>query len=162
MLVKVEQILQDAINKCRNLSHNFNPPTLQHFGLIPAIECLIQELNQQFGLNVKFELKTKRQINNQSLKTIIFRSVQELLFNVIKHSGIKTAHVILSQRKDALVITVSDQGRGFNPEILKSLNVKTGLGLVCLRERIYAIRGKLKIKSAPGKGSKFILTIPFG
>ncbi len=159
-LIGVEQILQSAINKCRNLSHSFNPPTLQHFGLIPALDWLLQEMKEQFGLKVHFELNTRRQFRNESLKKMMFRSVQELLFNVVKHSGMKTAHVKLSEVKDALVITISDQGRGFNPDILKSSNVKTGLGLVCLRERARAAGGSLKIKSAPGQGSKFILTMP--
>lgn len=159
-LVAVMKMLEESIKKSRQLSHDLNPPPLQHFGLIPALDWLFHQMENQFGLKIMLELNTRRQFKNESLKIFMFRSVQELLFNVVKHSGVKKACVKLFEVKDALVITIRDQGRGFNPEILESLNVKTGLGLACIRERARAIGGDLKVESAPGDGCKCILTIP--
>jgi signal transduction histidine kinase len=86
--------------------------------------------------------------------------MQELLFNVHKHSGVKVAKVELSHQNDLLILTVSDQGRGFNPESLDSAVAQDGFGLLSLRERVDYIGGNLRIESAPGNGSKFILSIP--
>jgi PAS domain S-box-containing protein len=159
-LTAVELMLEESIKKSRRLSHELNPPSLHHFGLIPALEWLFQKMDEQFGLNIQFEVKQKQQFKNESLKICMFRSVQEILFNVVKHAGVKSARVELSGTNDDFIITISDQGRGFNPTILESSNVKSGLGLICLRERARAIGGSLKIESAPGRGSRFMLKIP--
>lgn len=90
----------------------------------------------------------------------MFRAVQELLFNVVKHAGVKSARLTLFESGDNFIITVSDRGRGFNPEILNSSNKKTGIGLITVRERASYIGGSLTIESTPGKGSSFTLAIP--
>ncbi len=156
----VMKMLDDSIKKTRQLSHELNPPTLHRFGLIQALKWLFQQMKKQFGLEIDFEIKSSRQFKNKSLKICMFRSVQEILFNVAKHAGVNSARVVFSSTDDSIVVTISDQGRGFNPDILETSDVQHGLGLLCLRERAQTIGGSLKIESAPGQGSKFTLTIP--
>ena len=73
--------------------------------------------------------------------------------------GVDNAHVIVSRNGDNLIIVVSDQGQGFNPEELV-IGGEIGLGLSALKERTRSIGGSLEIKSAPGKGSRFTLMVP--
>jgi signal transduction histidine kinase len=86
--------------------------------------------------------------------------VQELLFNIVKHSGVKKAAVGVEMTDHLALVTVCDRGRGFNPEILDSVSEGHGLGLLSLRERISYIGGNLSIDSAKGQESRFTLTFP--
>ncbi|MFO8085846.1 MAG: PAS domain S-box protein [Desulfobacterales bacterium] len=162
MLANLEQMLEESIKKSRQLSHELSPPMLYQLGLVAALKWLVQQMDEQFGLQVLLKIKTEQQFENESLKICVFRSVQELLLNVIKHAGVKSAHLILSGSGDNFVITVSDQGCGFDPDILNNSNNKVGFGLITIKERASYIGGNLTIESTPGKGSSFTLTIPLG
>jgi PAS domain S-box-containing protein len=159
VLLDVQNILDESLVKARNLSHELSPPVLYHSGLNTSLKWLVQKMDEQFGLKVQLEDLTELKIKNASLEIFLFRAVQELLFNTVKHAGEKRAQVVLSSSSGNLSLTVSDQGRGFDPHILEQTG-KTGFGLMTIRERVRYIGGSLKIQSAPGKGSRFILNIP--
>jgi CheY-like chemotaxis protein len=90
----------------------------------------------------------------------VFRAVKELLFNITKHAGVEKALVELSSTDRDFVITVSDQGKGFDSEVLKPTAAIYGLGLLSIRERVRHIGGDLIIESAPGRGSSFKIIVP--
>jgi CheY-like chemotaxis protein len=115
-------------------------------------------MKQQFGLEVELETKAELQSLSTPLKVFAFRAVQELLFNVVKHAGVGKARTSVASSGDSLVVTVGDQGRGFDPGILTT--PAAGFGLFSLRERANYIGGSLSIESAPGQGSRFTLTLP--
>lgn len=159
VFANIDRLLEEAIAVSRGLSQQLSPPVLHQFGLAAALEWLARENDEQFGLKVQLETHAP-DVKDSSLKVFIFRAVQELLFNIVKHSGVKSANVILTAVDQHLVLTISDPGRGFDPEILNSPVKKGGLGLVSLRERVRAIGGDLVIDSAPGRGCRFTLTVP--
>ena len=164
LLENVEKLLFEAIGKSRNLSQELSPPVLQLPGLIPSLRWLIQRMWDQFGLEVQLRSDDVDFSENASMKAFAFRAVQELLFNIVKHSDVKKAHIDISGSDSRLVIRVSDQGKGFDPTILDSQSASTGLGLglLSLRERASYIGGAFSIESAPGQGSRFILELPLG
>ena len=155
----VEKLLDESIRKSRQLVHKLSPPVLQ-MGLVPAIKWLAQQMEEQFGLKIQLEIKAERHFENESLRSFMFRSVKELLFNIVKHAGVKNARLILSRSKNALIITIIDKGCGFNTDILNKLPQKVGFGLLTIKERADYIGGSLTIDSTPAKGSKFTLTMP--
>jgi len=159
-LAKVDWLLKESIKKSRHLSHELSPAALDHSGLVPALKWLAQQMSEQFGLQVQLEEDASRQFEIGALKAFMFRAVQELLFNVVKHAGVNSARIFLTGSDDSLIITVSDQGRGFDPGDLDSATAKAGLGLLSLRERADYIGGGLVIESAPGRGSRFTLSVP--
>ena len=159
-LVDIHLLLKESIEKSRRLSHELSPPILQHSGLIGALQWLGLRMEEQFDLKVQLEVATEPLVENATMKRFLFRSVQELLFNAVKHSGVKRARIVLLSSEGAIKITVSDEGRGFDPNILNE--VEPGFGLMTIRERVSHIGGKLQIRSAPGKGSRFTITVPFG
>jgi PAS domain S-box-containing protein len=158
-LLDVEQLLEESIDKARRLSHELSPAVLHHAGLVPALEWLGRKMHEQFGLQVQLDAAA-HQLPSATLKVFLFRAAQELLYNVIKHSGVKCAHVVLSERNGATVLTVSDEGRGVDPAILSSPSVTTGVGLLSLWERANSIGGCLSIESLPGQGTRLTLTVP--
>ncbi len=160
VLLYVEQLLQDSIDKSRRLSHELSPPVLNHSGLVAALKWLAARMEEQFGLQVEFEADADGQFDNEPVKVFMFRAVQELLFNIVKHAGVKIARVQICRKESNIVTTVSDRGRGFISEVLNSTSEKAGFGLMSIRERASYIGGGLEIESTPGKGSRFTLTLP--
>ena len=161
-LEKVEQLLGDTLEQSRRLSHELSPPVLHQFGLAAALEWLIRHMDEKFDLKVRLESKLMSEIGDAAVKIFLFRAAQELLFNVVKHSGdgIDSADVYLYDSDNVITLSVSDQGKGFDPGILDSLTRESGIGLLSLRERATAIGGNLDIESAPGRGSRFTITAP--
>jgi CheY-like chemotaxis protein len=159
-LVDIELLLKESIEKSRRLSHELSPPVLQHSGLLGVLQWLGRRMGEQFNLKVELEATAEPVIEDATLKSFLFRSVQELLFNSVKHSGVNRAGIILSGSERQIKITVSDEGRGFDPNILN--DVETGFGLMTIRERASYIGGCLDIDSSPGKGSRFTITVPLG
>ena len=163
ILADVEWMLEKSIATSRSLSHELSPPVLDHSGLVAALSWLSGQMQKQFGLQVELKAEESQQVASAPLKVFLFRSVQELLFNVVKHSGVKSASVLFATSSIGFFdLTVSDRGRGFNPAILNSTGIPDGLGLVSLRERASHIGGILEIESSPGQGSRFTLRVPVG
>ncbi len=153
-------MLSDSISKARQLSHELSPAVLHHLGLLAALRGLCQQMDERFGLTVQLQADAAEQFENMPLKSFVFRAIQELLFNIAKHAGVKEAAVALSRSANEMAVTVSDKGRGFDPTVLDSLPEKVGLGLLSLRERASYVGGCLSVESTPGKGSRFTLTLP--
>ncbi len=160
MLSDVERLLSESIDKSRRLSLELNPAVLHHSGLAEGLKWLTKHMDEAFGLIVQLGVNGTGDIDNAPLKLFLFRAVQELLFNVVKHSGVKKALVELTRRNGFLVLTVSDRGKGLNPQILDNASAPSGLGLLSLRERALYIGGSFVIESAPDLGSRFTLTVP--
>jgi PAS domain S-box-containing protein len=160
-LANVVQLLEESIDKSRRLSYELSPAMLHHSGLVTALQWLARQQGEQFGLHVELESNGDQQLENTHLKVFLFRAVQELLFNIVKHARVKSARVVLSFSDNCISISVSDMGCGFNPLILDNHLFTEGLGLLSLRERAKYMGGNLVIESVPGKGSCFKLTVPF-
>jgi PAS domain S-box-containing protein len=160
-LLNVMKLLKESIAKSRRLSYELSPAMLHHSGLVTALQWLARQQGEQFGLLVELESNGDQQLESTHLKVFLFRAVQELLFNIVKHAKVKSARVVLSISDNCISISVSDKGCGFNPRILDNHVFTEGLGLLSLRERAKYIGGNLVIESVPGKGSCFTLTVPF-
>jgi PAS domain S-box-containing protein len=160
MIKNVWQIVGDSIVKTRQLSHELSPAVLHHSGLIAGLKWLSDQMNGQFGLITAIEQNTDMLLESTSLKVFLFRAVQELLFNIVKHAGVKTARINLSSSNEFFAVTVSDQGQGFDPAKLEKPSAFIGFGLLTIKERAEFIGGSLTIESAPGKGSRFTLKVP--
>ncbi|KJS28291.1 MAG: hypothetical protein VR64_25140 [Desulfatitalea sp. BRH_c12] len=159
-LSEVERMLSESICKARQLSHEISPAVLQHSDLVSAMRWLCQNVSEQFKVNVKLNLVKADQLQDLAPNIFVFRAVQELLFNIFKHAGVKSACVDMGHFEDGIIVTVSDEGKGFDPDILDANPEKAGLGLLSLRERASYIGGSLTIESAKGRGSRFTLTCP--
>jgi PAS domain S-box-containing protein len=159
-LENVGRLLAESIGKSRSLSQELSPAILYHSDLGTALQWLARHMGERFDLAVELEIGTRQTIADKPITIFIFRAVQELLFNVVKHARVTRARVVLSDSDEGLSVTVSDEGQGFDPAILDVATSKGGLGLLSLRERTSYVGGHLMIESAPGQGSRFNLTVP--
>jgi PAS domain S-box-containing protein len=161
MLERVEQLLAESIAKSRRLSHDLCPAVLYHSGLVPALEWVVRQMSEQFGLNVRMDVDTVQPLADAPVKVFVFRAVQELLFNIVKHAQVKDATLAISNF-DAhhLVVVVSDRGCGFHAEKPDLPTTAEGFGLLTIRERAHYIGGRLLVESLPGSGSRIELRVP--
>jgi len=161
LLAKVDDLLKQSIDKARLLTQELSPMAIYHSDLNASLKWLAVKMKEQFGLDVDMESTETFTIENESVRVFLFRAVQELLFNVVKHSGVDSAGIVFFASDGKLVVTVSDHGQGFNPSILDASNTDIGIGLLSLRERAIAMGGSLQIASIPDSGSQFTLSVPF-
>ena len=160
-LKKVNDLLEESIKKSRSLSAELSPAIVYLSGLDAALKLLVSQMKEQFGLAVQLDTDEAYAIEDEALRVFFFRAVQELLFNIVKHSGVNNARVILSASDQLFAIRVSDQGRGFDPETLNDSSANRGIGLLSLQVRAKAMGGSLLIESSPGEGCCFTLSVPY-
>lgn len=145
---------------CRDLTTQLAPPTLYDDGFCPALRWLSDWFKEKQELKVNLELIDEPEPFNEELSVLLFQSVRELLFNVVKHAMTSEATVTV-ESGDAgwMKVTVTDRGRGF--EAANAVAASTGgFGLFSLRERMGIMGGDVKLQSAPGQGTRVILSVP--
>jgi PAS domain S-box-containing protein len=160
---EIEILLNEAVKVSRTLAAELSPPILHDSGLLAGLEWLARWKSDKHG--IKVELKMEQMdapMLLEEVKVFLFEAVRELLLNVVKHSGTKSATINLSHEDNRhLKISVTDDGRGFDAAMITAGNQEIGgLGLFSIRERISLIGGKFEYDSSPGKGARFTLTVP--
>ncbi len=154
---QVKQMLKDAIERSRSLSHELAPAVLYQSNLGDTFEWLAREVQQKHGLSVHVEVRGDVDSRSEPLRAFLYRAAQELLFNMVKHADVKASKLRLQRQRGQLWLTVSDRGRGFDP---KSLAQTAGFGLLSLRERVELLGGRMKIRSARGRGTTILIGLP--
>ncbi len=160
-----EEVL-DMVGQCltitRSLTSELHPPVLQLKGLAAAIEWVARAMSQKHGLRVHVKVEGEIPALAEDVKILLFEAARELLFNVVKHARAESATVSLRCASGSAVeLAVSDDGLGFEPqESVRAGKDGGGFGLVCIRERLDLVGGVLNIVAAPGRGSRFTLTLP--
>ncbi len=156
------QAIEEAIRESKSLVLELSPPILREGGLIQAIKWIGLWMNEKHGLTVKMVADDRVGEVGEDLRVAIFHSVRELLFNVVKHSGVTFAEVEITVRPDQQVqVRVSDQGRGYSPSTPKSDDeLDGGFGQLAIRERFSSLGGRISVESAPGQGCRVTLIAP--
>ncbi len=156
---EVEELLDESISTSRSLTAELSPPILHEAGLNEGLQWLARRMADTQGLFVNLELNECGPLP-EDLRILLFQSVRELLFNIVKHAQVRSAVVNLRQLGGLLQVTVSDQGTGFDPDMLLPGEGSRGFGLLSIQERLQYVGGKLEIQSEPGRGSRFVLCVP--
>lgn len=154
--------IDEAIDAARSLAVDIYPPVLQRHGLPAALAWLATWMQEKHGLTVTLSADPAADVDDRDTRTLLFESVRELLFDVVKHAGVTDAAVEVSTRPDGtLHITVRDDGVGFDPTSVLAGNGRgSGLGLVRIREHVASLGGVFEIDSARGRGARFRLQVP--
>lgn len=156
----VTQLLDQAIETARTLSHELSPSVLRQEGLVPALSWLGDVMRSRYGLQVSIEVSGAARDCGDTLRTLLFRVAQELLFNVVKHASAHEASLHLAMQPDRVRLEVRDGGCGFDPDGLTQGDDTHGLGLFSIEERIVLFGGRMEIDSEPGKGTAVRITVP--
>jgi signal transduction histidine kinase len=158
-------LVQEMNKEVRTISHLLHPPLLDEAGLESAIRWYIDGFAQRSSVEVRLDLPRDFERLSRDLETAIFRTVQECLTNIHRHSESPTADVRIVRRDGNVCVEVEDKGKGISPEKLGQLAAAgtPGVGIRGMRERIRQIGGTLEIHSR-GEGSGTIVTarLPVG
>lgn len=157
-LHKSISMIDDSIKEIRNISHNMMPATLQHFGIIKAIEEFTDRMNQSEKAKISFEyFDVNEEQLNSTFKLMLYRITQEIMNNTIKHANATNINIQLIGDENELILTIEDNGKGFDVE--KAMQ-EEGIGLKNIQLRVDYLKGNLNIDSTIGKGTTTIIEIP--
>jgi PAS domain S-box-containing protein len=155
------RLLEKALQTAKTLSIELNPPILNTEGLDLALEWLVKHMKLNYGLRVDFHKSREAELVKNETQLMLTQMVRELLYNVVEHSGVHSARLEVFCKNDTMQITVSDRGKGFNPdEVLVEDSNKTRLGLLSIRERLRLFGGDLMIDSEINKGTRMVILLP--
>ncbi|HKE82553.1 MAG TPA: PAS domain S-box protein [Vicinamibacterales bacterium] len=163
LIARAKAHVDEAAAAARSLSVELFPPLLHSSGLPIALAWLADSTKTKYGLEVRLSADPRANSDRRDVRTLLFESVRELLFNVVKHAQVDSVTVdLVLDGDDCLCITVTDRGIGFDPIKLADLERvgPTGWGLFSIRERLMLLGGRLEIESAPGQGTRFRLVVP--
>jgi signal transduction histidine kinase len=156
----LDELRQDTANvtdDVHRLSHRLHSATLDHLGLVPALQRLADDFSTRTSISVEFTHEPLPANPPPDVALCLFRIAQESLNNVAKHSQARSAHVHLLASNDGIRLTVEDDGVGFD---MADLATVTGLGFVSMGERLRVLHGTLRVDSAPGRGTRIEAAMP--
>jgi len=152
------ELLDEVREQLRRLSHELRPLILDQLGLMPALNFLADGVKIRNGLEVAITGSTDGRLH-PSIETVLYRTVQEALSNVTRHSHANQARVNVMIKSNIIYCTIKDDGIGFEVSHDKKASFQ-GLGLIGIQERVTALQGSLNVSSAPGSGTTLQVSIP--
>ena len=154
------QLIEGAIHDTRSLIFELSPPILYELGLEPAVEWLVERLEERVGIAGTFQGDRAAKPLAQDLQVALFQAVRELLENVGKHARATRFEVTLARDGQRIRMQIEDDGVGFDPAVLSSSPPGKGYGLFNIKERLGLLGGTLEIESNPGAGTRVLLSAP--
>ncbi|NAS31676.1 hypothetical protein GTQ40_11885 [Flavobacteriaceae bacterium R38] len=154
---KTDQLIADAYQKTRNIAHAKNSGVIANQGLLPAIQKMAKKISLANKIEVTVHEANLTQRLENTLEITIFRIVQELVTNCIKHASASQITIYLTEHEESLNVMVEDNGGGFNTRKIKK---QDGMGLYSIEKRIEHLGGTMTVESQKSKGTTVILDIP--
>ena len=163
LISELDETLSRALAYSRSLVAELSPPVLREFGFASALNWL-GDWMKSLGLDVTVDASDREPVElAEAQAVLLFQSVRELLINAAKYAGTGRARVVLERDDGELRVTVSDDGRGFDPRaaLVAVPPAAAKFGLFSIRERMKTLGGSLHIESGPGRGTRATLLLPF-
>ena len=152
---QLRELVVSTLQDVRRLAVELRPKALDDFGLVPAIERLVETFREHTGLEVHLEPQLGAERLPSDVETTLYRITQEALTNVVKHAQARRVSIVLTRRDGSVAAVIEDDGRGFG-----SGDGSGGLGLLGMRERIALVEGRLEVESTPGSGTTLSIEVP--
>jgi len=163
ILDEVRTLLGSTIDSVRSLTFELSPPVLYELGFEAAVEWLVRYIGKRDGMLTDFHNDGKLKSLEDNVRILLFQSVREAIINVTKHAHAKKMSVSITREGPDIQISIVDDGVGFDVSKVRLLDEKShAFGLLSIRERIGYIGGRFEIQSAPGKGTRVLLSAPVG
>ena len=160
-LERIERLLGESGDVARDLSHELSPTVLHEHGLAAGLRWLGRWMLEQHGLDVQVDAADAAEALAPDVKVLVYQAVRELLFNVVKHAGVRAARVTVAPPAGGLVeVVVSDAGKGFAAPAPAEPAPGGGFGLFSIRERLALFGGRLETGNGANGGSRCRLILP--
>jgi PAS domain S-box-containing protein len=158
---EIRELVKQTIQDTRTLTFELSPPVLYELGLVAAIDWLAEQFQLKHNLLCTVETDRRPKPLSQDIEIVLFRSVRELLINIVKHAGANRVRITIRAGRKNLRIRVTDDGIGFSPEMRATRAYRDRqFGLFNITERIRHLGGRLEIDSQEGKGTMVSLVAP--
>ncbi|GGE39887.1 GAF domain-containing protein [Pedobacter psychrotolerans] len=148
------KLLGESIKETRRISHELMPTALAEFGLKAAIEEACSQLTEKVEFHCMVALKQTKL--DTFMELAIFRTLQELMVNVVKHAEATRCDVIVLKEESNVLITVRDNGKGMHPKLHQP-----GIGISSIKSKVLLLKGTIKINSRPGEGTQVRISLPY-
>jgi len=146
-IFSAKQIIDDTIQLIRNISHSLMPPTLKNFGLEAAVKDLLEKINGSGVINASGRFHDNRQRLNDEQELLIFRILQELVTNIIKHSSAGFIHLTQNAQGNLVYFRIHHDGKGILQQDFDKLEYNSvGLGLKNIQSRMRVLRGRISFE----------------
>jgi len=160
-LEAISKHIAEALENSRKITYDLSPPVLYELGLVETMYWFTDKLNEEQNIRAKFTTNVKTLELPESKLIIVFRVIQELVNNVLKHAQANNLEIGFKAKKNSFEIKVADNGKGFR--INGSLDTKfkkSGFGLFAVKERVNNLGGWFSVQSEPGIGTFIKITLP--
>ncbi|MEO8355398.1 MAG: PAS domain S-box protein, partial [Chloroflexota bacterium] len=158
IVAEMERSLNGVIENLHRMAMALRPASLDHVGLVAALRQHVEAVTEKHGIQASFRTGGVIERLPANVETILYRTVQEALANVVRHAQATRVDVVMMVREDKLVVLVEDDGVGFDPE---TVSTEDHLGLFGIRERSEMIGATLVVESEPGKGTTIMLEVGY-
>lgn len=159
-LAEARSTTDHAIHSVRDLSQLLHPAMLDEFGLVVTLHAFVRSFSQRTGIETTLVQDLADERMASELEITVYRVVQEALTNVSKHAKATSSRVYLRRLPYSLLVTIEDDGTGFDHTRLGRENERPGLGLVGIRERASRLAGTCRLDTHVGKGTRLTIELP--
>jgi len=161
MVDEIQTLLEWTIRDTRSLTVELSPPILYELGLEAALEWLSERIGEEHGIRIEFADDAHSKPLEDDVRGLLFRAVDELLINIVKHANTRSGRVSILRDGDHVRIVVEDDGVGFDATTIESRTSRDrGFGLFSVRERLRYIGGHIEVESERGHGTRVTLIAP--
>jgi PAS domain S-box-containing protein len=158
IVAEMERSLNGVIENLHRMAMALRPASLDHVGLVAALRQHVEAMRDKHDIQATFRSSGVIERLPGNVETILYRTVQEALTNVVRHARATRVDVVLMVREDKLVVLVEDDGVGFDPN---AVSTDHHLGLFGIRERSEMIGATLVVESEPGKGTTIMMEVGY-
>jgi len=152
---RIMQLIDEACKDVRDISRNLKPVALEKLGMTAALKDLVNKYRVKGVLDISINTNNVDGLLTKESKLHVYRIIQELLNNALKHAKASEIDVLVNRSDDELIIMVQDNGQGFDPN-----TIKKGLGLGNLQSRVNVLRGEMEIDTSISRGTSVTVHIP--
>lgn len=160
-LQEMRELINQTIQGTRTLTFEISPTILYELGFEAAVDWLAEQFQQKHDMKIKVSDDEEFKPLENDVQIVLYKSVRELLINVLKHANTKNVNILLKRKNQKIQIDIQDRGIGFDSSKLnRGISHTGGFGLFNIGERLAQFGGDFKVKSSPGKGTQVTLLAP--
>ena len=155
ILKELKTMVNKAGAELKSIAYNLSSQNLEQYGLVAATRDYCSEMGHMFSITVRFKALNMRNRLNPEIEITLYRLVQELLNNIVKHAHCSVADIRLVKDSNSVLLSVADNGKGF-----KWSKKNKGLGLLNLKNRLNPFNGSVQVISENNQGTTILVSIP--
>jgi two-component system, NarL family, sensor histidine kinase DevS len=153
---RLRELVVGTLQDVRRLAVQLRPKALDDFGLVAAVEHLVQTFAETTAIRVDLEAQLGDKRLPAEVETTLYRIIQEGLTNIVKHAEATRVSILLVRGSGSATVVIEDDGQGFDPAALR----EEGMGIIGMRERVELHEGRLTVESTPGSGATLAAEVP--